>query len=878
MTNGLAEQSANWNDRILFILQIVRYGKKEQRFLLFSALLFALGNLLQSTDWLPVEIKKYVPWLFALAVLLLAISVYRIWKQTILPPPPDPVLKPSAIKGPFSFGPQDGELFSRLGRSRELGELLGYILDDQVSLVVVMGESGCGKTSLLRSGLDYSLKQHSLQFIYWEALPTNPEAGLFNAIQKSWTSEPLPESLDEIVEGRNRLKAVIVIDQAEQLTPDQHSGFYKLLKRVATNPPPHKNTWVVAFKREFAAHWFDVEKDILQALPKKLSLTLFTPKQANEVVAIILNEAKLKVNQNVVDELIKSLSASDVVSPVDIGIGLLMLSEFTDGEHPQLNLDDFRLMGGKAGLLGRYIKKQLDMLPVVAEREPMLKALLRLIHPTTNNRLPEGLPVDALAQAAELPVGRTHANAMYLASSSSRLLEELPLPTSQHFYRLAHERFIGPLRQIAGVMLAEVAKTKDMLENRFIQWCREREGRFLLSTNEYRSVAKHLRGVQWGSDGPEKLEFIKRSKQRFFLRTAIGIVAVALLAFSVVRYIQWIEDEKYREALKNWGFTREVYDLQNSVDSLDVRAIKNVDWINGKRVRWFVFTPMDQNDFSVLSRLPSLTSLTIRLRDAAFRNLPPSPRTQASLTLDVDLLSFRNLPPLSLTLRSMKLDLKDTSLDSLELLPSTLTSLTLELTRSRLKNLPSLPPKLESLRIDAQDSELESLPLLPSTLSSLSLNVGNSAVKTLPPLPSTLTSLILELDDRQLKSFQPLPAHLTSLTLNLRHSDRMSLPSLPATLLTLTIDLTDSQLESLPSWPRTLTSLSLDLTRSQLKSLPLFPPTLTSLKLDLNDSKITTLKDIAWPKGLVRFAITIGKGNIATLEGMPPVITRLNLR
>ena len=48
--------------------------------------------------------------------------------------------------------PEDAPLFRRLCREDELAKLLGHTLDDQVSLVVMMGESGAGKTSGLATG------------------------------------------------------------------------------------------------------------------------------------------------------------------------------------------------------------------------------------------------------------------------------------------------------------------------------------------------------------------------------------------------------------------------------------------------------------------------------------------------------------------------------------------------------------------------------------------------------------------------------------------------------------------------------------------------------------------------------------------------------
>jgi hypothetical protein len=56
----------------------------------------------------------------------------------------------------MAFGPEDGLLFQRLGRDHELAQLLSLTLNDQIPLIVVMGESGVGKTSLLRAGLPYT--------------------------------------------------------------------------------------------------------------------------------------------------------------------------------------------------------------------------------------------------------------------------------------------------------------------------------------------------------------------------------------------------------------------------------------------------------------------------------------------------------------------------------------------------------------------------------------------------------------------------------------------------------------------------------------------------------------------------------------------------
>ena len=108
----------------------------------------------------------------------------------------------------MAFGPEDGLLFQRLGRDHELAQLLSLTLNDQIPLIVVMGESGVGKTSLLRAGLSYILKGQNVQYIYWEALPTESPERLLHAIQEQWQSSSIPEGWDEVLRMSSRDRGI----------------------------------------------------------------------------------------------------------------------------------------------------------------------------------------------------------------------------------------------------------------------------------------------------------------------------------------------------------------------------------------------------------------------------------------------------------------------------------------------------------------------------------------------------------------------------------------------------------------------------------------------------------------------------------------------
>src|SRR5262249_37942622 len=127
--------------------------------------------------WLPAP-------LWGTALVCLGLAARRILREGV-PPLAEEEAK-LALKGAASFTPEDAELFAQLGRGDEVEQLRAWIVDDQNPFLVLMGESGVGKTSLLRAGLPHALGKGDLETIYWEALPTDAAAGLFYAVRTKW--------------------------------------------------------------------------------------------------------------------------------------------------------------------------------------------------------------------------------------------------------------------------------------------------------------------------------------------------------------------------------------------------------------------------------------------------------------------------------------------------------------------------------------------------------------------------------------------------------------------------------------------------------------------------------------------------------------------
>jgi AAA ATPase domain len=363
---------------------MTRRGQREVTLATAALGLFAAGTYLltgPNLGLVPPSVFSYVATgCYGLGAVLLVWLGYRLWRQAV-PPPLE--ARPSAVKGPMAFGPEDGLLFQRLGREHELAQLLGLTLNDQIPLIVVMGESGVGKTSLLRAGLPYVLTSQHVQSIYWEAVPTDAPARLLHAIQEQWQSSPVPQDWDELLRlsRQGTPRRVIVLDQFEQLHPDEKAlqPIFDLLRRVTTaQMPPHYTTWIVAFRREYDPVWRDFELTTGDFHPPMLSMRLFGEEPAKDVLATLAEAAHLTLDHALVTDLVQAAARDGRVAAVDLGIGLLVLGELAAGKGTShLSLDDYRFAGGSAGLLTGYLRDRLDRFHE-AERQAVLKALLAL--------------------------------------------------------------------------------------------------------------------------------------------------------------------------------------------------------------------------------------------------------------------------------------------------------------------------------------------------------------------------------------------------------------------------------------------------------------------------------------------------------------------
>lgn len=541
---NIQEQTTKFSEQVENIVRIIKHGKREQVLFIAGFLCLGLANLFP--DFLikilpavkPDTFRNTLQWLNVISIVPFVWGIVRVWKKAI-PRKIDitRTVKPSAIKGPFPFGEMDGEIFSQLGREADLSKILGWVLDSQICFTALKGESGAGKTSLLRAGLAYTLAKEKEKYgvtpIYWEAMPEKPAEELLRAIHVVCPEEKESlQTLYDLVDKASGTKKVIMIDQAEQLSPEKHSELFELFKKIVAQKPPYRTNWIIAFREEYASTWFDFECTIPDFHPPKHPLKVFTEQQAQDNMAVLAKESGLAPDNAVLVDMVNAMSDRGRVSPVEIGIGMMVLNELYSGPGSDISLGSFKDAGGVTGLLRTYIKGKMEDGIPEHERSPMENALLDLIDPEKpHQRLSKGKAASELAATAELPLNRMQRNLTYLASPTVRILEQLPARSqleSNVIYRLAHERLIPALESLARELLAAAEQAKRLLNERYRTWLKVKRWKFLLSGKELRDVLKYRSHFR-DDISPEQVQYIRDSNKKRYMIISVGILVVACL-------------------------------------------------------------------------------------------------------------------------------------------------------------------------------------------------------------------------------------------------------------------------------------------------------------------------------------------------------------
>jgi energy-coupling factor transporter ATP-binding protein EcfA2/WD40 repeat protein len=198
----------------------------------------------------------------------------------------------SSIKSPFqlftAFSENDRDKF--FGRDEEVGKL--YQLVQEANVVLVYGESGTGKTSLVQCGLLNETKHFNWTSIKVRRIE-NINLSLEKKLQENITDTSLDDSNDTPVTKLlqevfiNSFQPILLIfDQFEELyvlgDEKERQDFYNNIEEILSLKVPIKTVFVI--REEFIARLTEFEKVIPGIFKKRLRIELMDKSNCRDVI------------------------------------------------------------------------------------------------------------------------------------------------------------------------------------------------------------------------------------------------------------------------------------------------------------------------------------------------------------------------------------------------------------------------------------------------------------------------------------------------------------------------------------------------------------------------------------------------------------------
>ncbi|HEY2290539.1 MAG TPA: hypothetical protein VGM86_07545 [Thermoanaerobaculia bacterium] len=346
----------------------------------------------------------------------------------------------------FTESPEDRRRFG--GRDREIHDLVTRVTNQRV--LILYGQSGIGKTSLLLAGLFPALRERGRRPVYARLL-TAPVDDLRREVlaacglDDAGPGEPLRDTL---ARAAKQGPVALVLDQLEELfvrfkEAREREAFFSALAAVIADRSLDVAV-VLSLREDYLASLDELAVRIPGLLAGRYRLPPLTPFGVRQAVARPLVDAGIPFEPAVVSRLIAQL-AEVGYEPALLQI---LCSELyraaarrAGGGVPRLTVADLESLGGRDGVFRRYLQG------VAAELPPERHLLARLVLDAMITdagtkrvaRMADILSSGFSATAAE--VGEI------LAWLVSRRLLRCEERNGEAWYELVHERLVPLLRE-----------------------------------------------------------------------------------------------------------------------------------------------------------------------------------------------------------------------------------------------------------------------------------------------------------------------------------------------------------------------------------------------------------------------------------------------
>jgi WD40 repeat protein len=486
--------------------------------------------------------------------------------------------KRTAFRGLYPYGESDK--LPGTQRQREARRLLVQITDSDFSFGILCGDSGCGKTSLLRSELQDRLKEEAAKTRSGFRVLYIANVRELSSIsqQENGKETLLSARLDaELVALRRAINEasggaalVLIIDQFERFFIEYAGSEHRLkigrfLNEQIHSVPPVRI--LCAIRRDYLV---DVH-DLAPALPDPISVkTLFTLKnftieEATEVINQCAEYDGIVPDGEFASTLASDLAEEGFVRPPELQIICTALAG-------ALTMEQYRLSGGVKGILSHYIGNAVSLCgdPDLGRR--VLRALCDF--PARAKRNPQS--VDTLREAvgsavipgdsqkhagAEKTAGRAadHMREVLDQFEAARLIISEERRGEETKYSLVHDYLVDAVAIATSDVSTRTEEARQILEYYSAEYVRDKKTR--IPFRKRRFAKKYGDRNMLGEQRIRRLMVTSLISE---VVTVVGISAAVIVAAGLIYSVATIRSTWRREPLGSQ------WDAGDSGDAMDV--------------------------------------------------------------------------------------------------------------------------------------------------------------------------------------------------------------------------------------------------------------------------------------------------------------------